>query len=233
MWGLTSLYKASFSTGAKPLDNLIGGVPSVGTLEFVGPPGCGKTQLCHQLAVMVQLPPSSGGLGAPALYVDTEGTFRPERIALIADYRGLDPSEALERIIYARAHKWEDIVEAVSACGDVGVVLIDSLSRPFRGAYTLRELGVLRGKLCSVAAFLFRWSLERGIPVVFTSHALGAGAFGDPYVSMFSSVRVYLEPLGRGLVEARVRGVGRVSLVIREVGVLGAEEGSGYSPRGY
>ncbi len=227
---MTSPYRVSFLTGAKPLDELIGGVPSVGTLEFVGPSGCGKTQLCHQLAVMVQLPPSSGGLGAPALYVDTEGTFRPERIALIADYRGLDPDEALERIIYARAYRWEDIVEAVSACEDVGVVLVDSLSRPFRGAYTLKELGVLRGKLCSAVAFLFRWSLEKGVPVVFTSHILGNGSFGDPYVSLFSSVRVYLEPLGRGLVEARVKGVGRASLVIKEVGVLGAEEGGGYPP---
>ena len=230
---MRSLYKAAFSTGAKSLDNLIGGVPSIGTLEFVGPPGCGKTQLCHQLAVMVQLPPSRGGLGAPALYVDTEGTFRPERLALIADYRGLDPDKALEGVIYARAYRWEDVVEAVSACGDVGVVLIDSLSRPFRGAYTLKELGFLRGKLCSVAAFLFRWSLERGIPVVFTSHALGAGAFGDPYVSLFSSIRVYLKPVGGGLIEAMVKGLGKVSLAISEAGVLGAEEGSGYSPRSY
>ena len=66
--------------------------------ELVGPAGSGKTQLCHQLAVMVQLPPSRGGLGAGALYVDTEGTFRPERIVAMAEYRGLDPEEALERV---------------------------------------------------------------------------------------------------------------------------------------
>ena len=70
----------------------------------VGEFGSGKTQLCHQLAVMVQLPEERGGLGAKAIYIDTENTFRPERIMQMARARGLDPDQALNNIFYARAY---------------------------------------------------------------------------------------------------------------------------------
>ena len=216
---------ASFtlSTGAKGLDGLLGGgVPVPCTLELVGPAGSGKTQLCHQLAVMVQLPPSRGGLAASALYVDTEGTFRPERIVAMAEYRGLDPSEALDRIVYARARSWEDVVSAVAAEKEAGLVLVDSLSSPFRGAVTRAEAAALSGKLSSLAAFLLRLALKRKVGVVFTSHAVGAGSFGDPYLSLFVCARVYLEP-AEGVIVARVPGRGQVRLVITEEGVLSAE----------
>jgi len=93
------------STGVKSLDELLGGgIETRAITEFVGEFGVGKTQLCHQLSVMVQLPEEKGGLNAKALYVDAENTFRPERIMQIAKYRGLDPQEALRNILYARAY---------------------------------------------------------------------------------------------------------------------------------
>jgi len=52
--------------------------------ELIGEFGTGKTQLCHTLCVTVQLPKDRGGLEAGALFIDTEGTFRPERIVQIA-----------------------------------------------------------------------------------------------------------------------------------------------------
>ena len=39
-----------------------------------------------------------------AIYVDTEGAFRPERIIAISERFGLDPELALENISFARAH---------------------------------------------------------------------------------------------------------------------------------
>ncbi|RLE70037.1 MAG: DNA repair and recombination protein RadA, partial [Thermoprotei archaeon] len=91
---------AYISTGVRALDDLLeGGVETRAITELIGEFGAGKTQLCHQLAVMVQLPREEGGLGARALYIDTEGTFRPERVISIARYRGLDPEEALENIV--------------------------------------------------------------------------------------------------------------------------------------
>jgi len=71
----------SFTTGSKRLDEFLTGGYKLGTInEIYGEFGTGKTQLCHQLAVNVQLPKDKGGLEANAVYIDTEGTFRPERI---------------------------------------------------------------------------------------------------------------------------------------------------------
>ncbi|MCD6126321.1 MAG: DNA repair and recombination protein RadA, partial [Thaumarchaeota archaeon] len=61
------------TTGSKSLDGLIGGgVETQSITEFFGEYGSGKSQLCHQLAVNVQLPPERGGLNGAALYIDTE-----------------------------------------------------------------------------------------------------------------------------------------------------------------
>ena len=68
-------------TGSKALDKLVdGGLETQTITEFYGEYGSGKSQMCHQLCVNVQLPPERGGLNGAALYVDTENTFRLERI---------------------------------------------------------------------------------------------------------------------------------------------------------
>lgn len=51
-----------------------------------------------------QLPRSRGGGEGKAMYIDTEGTFRPERLVAIAERFELDPQEVLENVAYARAH---------------------------------------------------------------------------------------------------------------------------------
>ena len=51
----------------------------------------GKTQICHTLCVTCQLPVAMGGGAGKAAYIDTEGTFRPERIKAIAERFNLDP----------------------------------------------------------------------------------------------------------------------------------------------
>lgn len=79
------------TTGVQPLDDLLGGgVPPRTVTELSGPPAAGKSQVVHQLAVTVQLPVQHGGLDGGALYVDSEKTFRPERIRDIV--RGLPAS---------------------------------------------------------------------------------------------------------------------------------------------
>ncbi|MEM3407633.1 MAG: LAGLIDADG family homing endonuclease [Nitrososphaerota archaeon] len=93
------------TTGSKMLDSLIaGGVETQSITEFYGEFGSGKSQLCHQLAVNVQLPPEKGGLNGAALYIDTENTFRTERIYQMAKHIGLDPDEVASKIIYAEAY---------------------------------------------------------------------------------------------------------------------------------
>ena len=92
------------TTGSKNLDDLLaGGVETQAVTEFYGEFGSGKTQICHTLCVMVQGQMEKGGLSGKAVYIDTENTFRPERIAEIAEARGLDPTFILDGIIVAKA----------------------------------------------------------------------------------------------------------------------------------
>ena len=90
------------TTGSKALDSILdGGLETQTITEFYGEYGSGKSQLCHQLCVNVQLPPERGGLNGAALYIDTENTFRTERIVQMARHLGLDPEQVVKNIIYA------------------------------------------------------------------------------------------------------------------------------------
>ena len=110
------------TTGSKALDTLLGGgVETRAVTEVFGEFGSGKSQLAHQLCVNVQLPPEQGGLNGKAIYIDTENTFRPERILDMVAALGLEPKQALKNILVARsfntdqqmliAEKAEDIIE--------------------------------------------------------------------------------------------------------------------------
>ncbi|MEM4725489.1 MAG: DNA repair and recombination protein RadA, partial [Nitrososphaerales archaeon] len=93
------------TTGSKNLDELLdGGIETQAVTEFYGEFGSGKTQLCHTLCVTVQLSRDKGGLEAGAIYIDTENTFRPERVFQIAEARGLEPLKTLDNIIVAKAY---------------------------------------------------------------------------------------------------------------------------------
>lgn len=93
------------STGSRNFDKLLGGGIETGAItEVYGEFGSGKTQLCHTASVIVQLSRSQGGLDGGALYIDTENTFRPERIETISWARGQNPKQILDNIIVARAY---------------------------------------------------------------------------------------------------------------------------------
>ena len=72
-------------TFCEPIDRILrGGLPVGVVTEVCGAPGAGKTQLAMQLSAIVQLPVSRGGLGGNAVYLDSEGSFTPERLSEIA-----------------------------------------------------------------------------------------------------------------------------------------------------
>ncbi|WP_255198090.1 DNA repair and recombination protein RadA [Halorarius litoreus] len=63
------------------IDDLLGGgVETQSITEVYGEFGAGKSQITHQLSINVQLPPEAGGLGGRCIFIDSEDTFRPERI---------------------------------------------------------------------------------------------------------------------------------------------------------
>ena len=85
-------------------DLLAGGFETQSLVEVYGEFGSGKTQIGHQLAVNCTMPIEQGGLDGDVFYIDTEDTFRPERITQMARGHGLDPEAVLERIHVARAY---------------------------------------------------------------------------------------------------------------------------------
>lgn len=93
------------TTGSEGVDQLLkGGIETGAITELYGEYRTGKTQLCHQLCVTCQREAKDGGGSGMAMYIDCEGTFRPERIVPIAERYGLDAEQVLENIAFARAH---------------------------------------------------------------------------------------------------------------------------------
>ncbi len=133
------------TTGSKDLDELLGGgIETQCIIEAHGAFGSGKSQLAHQLAVNVQLPKERGGLGGKAIFIDTEQTFRPERIMQMAEAAGLDPKQALENVLMARAYNSDhqmvlaEKAEEFVKDNNVKIIIIDSLTSAFRSDYTGR-----------------------------------------------------------------------------------------------
>jgi DNA repair protein RadA len=139
------------TSGSKGLDKILGGGLETQTItEFYGEYGSGKSQMCHQLCVNVQLPPERGGLNGAALYIDTENTFRLERIAQMTRHLGLDPEQVARNIIYAEAYTSDHQIfllenaDEVIKANNVKLIIVDSLTAHFRGEYVGREMLALR-----------------------------------------------------------------------------------------
>ncbi|KAA3674121.1 RAD51-like protein 2 [Paragonimus westermani] len=70
----------------RSLDDILGGgFPTMKLTEVCGEPGVGKTQICIQLSLNVQLPHWFGGMDGEAVFVDTEGNFVPRRARQMAE----------------------------------------------------------------------------------------------------------------------------------------------------
>ncbi|MDY6864516.1 MAG: DNA repair and recombination protein RadA [Halobacteriota archaeon] len=138
------------STGSTSLNELLGGgLETQSISEFYGEFGSGKTQVAHQLAVNVQLPEDDGGLNGSTIIIDTENTFRPERINQMADGVGLDFEEVLKNIHVARAYnsnhqillmeRATDLAKKLQATEKpVRLLIVDSVTAHFRAEYVGR-----------------------------------------------------------------------------------------------
>jgi len=134
------------TSGSRVVDKLLGGGIETQTItEFYGEYGSGKSQICHQLCVNVQLPPERGGLNGAALYVDTENTFRTERIVQMSKHLGLDPEQVVKNVIYAEAYTSDhqmfllENADEVIKENNVRLIIVDSLTAHFRSEYLGRE----------------------------------------------------------------------------------------------
>ncbi|MFX1425748.1 MAG: DNA repair and recombination protein RadA [Promethearchaeota archaeon] len=130
------------TTGSQNFDELLGGGIEPGAVtEVFGEYRTGKTQLAHQLCVNVQLQYERGGLGGNALYIDSEGTFRPERIIQMAVALDLDPNEILKNITVGRAYNSDHQILLVQEASriiedkNIKLIIVDSLIGHFRSEY--------------------------------------------------------------------------------------------------
>ncbi|MBU7043722.1 MAG: DNA repair and recombination protein RadA, partial [Theionarchaea archaeon] len=130
------------TTGSTDFDGLLGGgVETQALTEVFGEFGSGKSQLAHQLCVNVQLSPEKGGLDAGAIFIDTENTFRPQRIIQMANGIGLDPTEVLKKVRVARAFNSSHQIllveksETILREGGIRLLVVDSLTASFRAEY--------------------------------------------------------------------------------------------------
>ncbi|OYT59963.1 MAG: DNA repair and recombination protein RadA [Desulfurococcales archaeon ex4484_217_1] len=210
------------TTSSKNLDALLGGGVETRTItEFFGEYGTGKTQLCHQLSVNVQLPPEKGGLSGKAVYVDSEGTFRWERIESMARALGLDPDEVMANIFYVRAvnsdHQMaivDELFELVPK-ENIKLIVIDSVTGHFRAEYIGREhLAQRQQKLNKHLHQLMRLAEIYNVAVVVTNQVMARPDvfYGDPTRAVGGHV-LYHAP-GVRVQLRRSRGNRRIARVV-------------------
>ena len=127
-------------------DLLAGGFETQSLVEVYGEFGSGKTQIGHQLAVNCTMPIEQGGLDGDVFYIDTEDTFRPERITQMARGLDLDPDQVLARIHVARAYNSAhqmllvDEIKRMSKGLNVKMIIVDSLTSHFRAEFIGRGM---------------------------------------------------------------------------------------------
>jgi DNA repair protein RadA len=188
------------TTGSKSLNELMGGgMETQSIVELYGEFGSGKTQVAHQLAVNVQMPREMGGMSGSALIIDTENTFRPERIAQMV--RGLpsfeedqDPEEFLKHIHVARAFNSNhqillaesalDLADKLKESGKpVKLLVVDSVTAHFRAEYVGRgTLADRQQKLNRHLHDLMRFADLNNALILVTNQVMAKPDtfFGDP-----------------------------------------------------
>jgi DNA repair protein RadA len=199
------------------VDELLGGgFETQAITELYGEFGSGKSQIVHQLAVNVQLPEELGGLNGSVIYVDTENTFRPERIEQMVnglEIEGADPQEFLKHIHVARAQTSDhqmllienthELAEELKSQGKpVKLIIVDSLTGLFRSEYAGRgTLAERQQKLNRHMHDIFKLCDEYNAIGLVTNQVMSNPAvfFGDPtkpiggnIVGHTATFRIYL-----------------------------------------
>ncbi|KAF8983088.1 recombinase rad51 [Entomortierella lignicola] len=168
------------TTGSAELDKLLGGGIETGAItELFGEFRTGKSQICHMLAVTCQLPTAMNGGEGKCLYIDTEGTFRPERLLSISERYNLTGEEVLDNVAYARAyntdHQMNLLVQAAAMMSETrfALLVVDSATSLYRTDFSGR--GELSARQMHMARFLRnlqRLADEFGVAVVITNQVV-------------------------------------------------------------
>jgi DNA repair protein RadA len=205
------------STGSRALNELLlGGIETQAVTEFYGEFGSGKSQICHTLCAIATQPVEAGGLDGGVIYIDTEGTFRPERLNQIARARALEPSHVLKNVAICKIYNSSHLELIVKDIGKyindfkAKLVIIDSIISLHRAEFPGRgTLADRQQRLNSILHKLIRLSEIFNIAIVITNQVQSSPDtfFGDPtkaaggnVLGHASTYRIYLKKSGENRV---------------------------------
>jgi len=227
-----------FSTSSKAFDAMMGGGFETGSItELYAQYGGGKTQIAHLMAVNIQKVDPT----ANTIYIDSEGSFRPERIKQFAEGAGLDPDEVLKNIKVARAYNSDHQMllvqkaeELIKSGLNVKVLVVDSLTSHFRAEFIGRgTLADRQQKINKHMHDLSKIAQMYNVCILVTNQVMAKPDqfFGDPteaigghIVGHNSTFRIYLRKGKKGsrvakLVDAPNLPDAECSFTIEESGI--------------
>jgi len=228
------------TTFSQNLDGLLaGGIETQSVTEFYGEFGSGKTQICHTTCVSAQLPVEQHGLNGSALYIDTESTFRPERIAQIARAREMDVENVLNNIHVAKIYNASHLELIVRAMGtliqqnNIKLVIVDSIISLHRAEFVGRgTLSERQQKLNAIMHRLKRVAEIYNVAVIITNQvqATPDTFFGDPtkaaggnIIGHASTYRIYLRKAGAErkaiMIDSPMHPYGDTNFMVVEAGI--------------
>lgn len=203
------------STGSAAFDKMVGGGFETGAItEIYSEYGGGKTQMAHILAVNIQK--LDAEKEPITVFIDTENTFRPERIQQLAKGAGVDPEKALKNIMVARAYNSDHQMLLAERIGEmitkkdlnVKLVVVDSLTAHFRAEFIGRgTLAERQQKLNRHMHTLLRLADAHNLCVYVTNQVMSRPDvfFGDPtqaigghIVAHTSTFRIYMRKGKKG-----------------------------------
>lgn len=235
-----------FTTGSKNLDTFLkGGIETQAITEFAGEFGSGKSQICHTLCVTANNMNKTEG---SIIFIDTENTFRPERIHQIAEGRGFEPEEIMKRVFVCKINNSAHLEAIINNLGKsieqykVKLVIVDSIISLHRAEFPGRETLAERQQSLNIMLHkLIRLAEVYNIAVVLTNQvqsqpddAFGGSSFdstrsaGGNIMGHASTYRIFLRKAGRDriaiMVDSPHHAYDQVRFTISEIGVQDVEE---------
>jgi DNA repair protein RadA len=231
-----------FTSGSQAFDLFLGGgIETQALTEIAGEFGSGKSQLCYTICATANEGSPDNGI----IFVDTENTFRAERIHQIAESRGLDAEEIMKKIfvcrIYYSAHL-EAVVRSLAKYIEqykARLVIIDSIISLHRAEFAGREtLAERQQRLNIILHKLIRLAEIYNVAVVYTNQVraqpdnLFGGnimiAAGGNIMAHASTYRIFLRKIGHNriatMLDSPYHAYSQVKFTIGEQGIEDLEK---------
>ena len=236
-----------YTTGSKSLDDFLkGGVESQAITELAGEFGSGKSQICHTLCVTAAANNNNNNHSPinSIIFVDTENTFRPERVHQIAEARGLDSEEIMKRVFICKIVNSAQLEALIRNLGKsieeykAKLVIVDSIISLHRAEYTGRETLAERQQRLNVMLHkLIRLAEIYNVAVILTNQVQttpdntfenpSVRAAGGNIMGHACTYRIFLRKAGRDriavMVDSPHHAYSQVRFTITEKGVENAE----------